>query len=134
MTTLERGLLAIFGLCWLMTVAHLFGQLPLAGRYDLSLYAYYGLAAAMGWLAGNVWVARRRRVDRRLAVRLLIFYLFAPPSGLYLLHAAASVESRRVAPLAAVWALGVYVIFFLVPVTLKPKNGTPPRPKIGRGA
>lgn len=130
MTTLERGLLALFGFCWLLTVAHLFGQLPLAGRYDLSLYAYYALAAAMGWLAGNVWMARRRRVDRRLATRLLIFYLFAPPSALYLLHAAASLESRRVAPLAAVWALGVYVVFFLVPVTLKPKS-PPRRPRIG---
>jgi len=129
-TTLERGLLALFGFCWLMTVAHLFGRLPLSGRYDLSLYLYYGLAAGMGWLGGNVWMARRRRVDRRTASRLLIFYLFAPPSGLYLLHAAASVESRLLAPLAPVWALGVYVVFFLVPVTLRPKS-PPPRPKIG---
>jgi hypothetical protein len=127
MIPVERTLLAAFTACWAVVVLDLAGILPLHGRQDLSLYALYGTAAALGWVAGNVWIARtragrRRGADPLLRRRLLFLWLLGPPSLVTLLRAMASPDRQLEAPLAALWAFGVYVIFFMVPVSFAPER------------
>lgn len=118
LTSGERSLLGFFGAAWVVSVLHLAGLLPLAGAFALSLYAYYAFAAGAGWLAGNVFVLRRRRGGGRGL--LLILYFFGPPSLVYLLRALAPPEHQQAAPLAPLWAFGVYGVFFLVPIVFPP--------------
>jgi len=131
MNGLERKLFGLFSACWLIDLLCLVGFVRLPdGALPLSLYAYYGTAAALGWLAGNVFVVRRRGLRKRLAARtaaqaarhLLVIYLLGPPSVLYFLRALAPLEVRAAAPLVPLWAFFVYGVFFLVPVTLTPKR------------
>jgi hypothetical protein len=121
LSSVERSVLGFFGAAWLVSLAHVAGVLPLAGTLPLSLYAYYAVAAILGWLAGNVFVLRRRRAGAAPHRRLLVvLYLFGPPSLLYLLRAVAPPGLRAAAPLAALWAFGVYGVFFLVPIVFPP--------------
>jgi len=117
--------LGLFSACWIVALLELFGALRLAGAWPLSLYGLYGTGAFLGWIAGNVWVQRRRRVPRPLARWLLMVYLFGPPSLLYLLRALAPAEHRAAAPLVPLYAFVVYGIFFLVPVSLPPRPRRP---------
>jgi hypothetical protein len=129
----ERSLLGFFGAAWIVALLHLAGVVPLAGGLPLSLYGYYAFAAIAGWLAGNVYVLRRRRLaatvpvtacgrDRRL---LAILYLFGPPALVYLLWALVPAAQQRLAPLAPLWAFGVYGVFFLVPIAFPPPARRP---------
>lgn len=118
MTRLEPILLALFLASWLLDLLHLAGAVSLAGNLSLSLYALYSLAAAGGWLAGNVYIRRRRGLPTAIGRRLLVVYLFGPPGVLYLLRIMATVEQQLAAPLVPIYACAVYSLFFLVPVTL----------------
>lgn len=113
--------MGLFSACWVVVLLIHFGLLRLAGGWDLSLYGLYGFAAAAGWISGNVWVQRRRRLGLARARRLLIVYLFGPPSLVYLLRALAPAEQIAAAPLVPLWGFCVYGIFFAVPVTLAPQ-------------
>lgn len=64
---------------------------------------------------------RRSFPERRLRRRLLVTYLLGPPGLVFLLGALDTERAQMAASLAATWALGVYAIFFLVPVTLRPR-------------
>ena len=147
----ERSLLGFFGAAWIVALLHLAGVVPLAGGLPLSLYGYYAFAAVAGWLAGNVYVLRRRRLastvpatprgraageggarvgapgtpgrrDRRL---LAVLYFFGPPALVYLLGAVVAAEQQAQAPLAPLWAFGVYGVFFLVPIAFPPPARRP---------
>ena len=122
----ERRLLGFFGAAWVVAILHLAGVLPVAAAVPLSLYGYYAVAASIGWLAGNVFALRRRRAggDRWL---LVVLYLFGPPSVLYLLWALVAPERHQAAPLAPLWAFGVYGVFFLVPIVFPPPARPHPR-------
>lgn len=115
--------LVLLGLCsalWLAAILGQIGLLPLAGTFRLDLYPLYSLATVLGWLSGNVYVVRQRFLPRdRFRRRVLMSYLFGPPSLLYLLRTLAPAEIQGLAPLVPVYAMAVYGIFFLVPVTLK---------------
>lgn len=115
----ELSLLGVFLAVWTVALASLVGLLPTDGMLDLSLYQLYGVSAALGWLAGNVYVARSRRFPKAARRRLLLIYLLGPPSLIYLIRAMASLETQAAAPLAAVYGCAVFFIFFLVPVSLK---------------
>lgn len=125
MTAFERSMLSLFSALWIVALLELFGLLPLAGGWPLSLYGLYGFGAFLGWIAGNVWVHRRRRVGRRLGRWLLMVYFFGPPSILYLVRALAPAEYREAAPLVPIYAFAVYAIFFLVPVSFAPRPRRP---------
>jgi hypothetical protein len=118
----ERSLLGFFGAAWTIALLHLAGLLPLAGSLPISLYFYYAFAACAGWLAGNVFVLRRRRggASRQSRRLLTILYLFGPPSLVYLLRSLAPPAHQQAAPLAPLWAFGVYGVFFLVPLVFPP--------------
>lgn len=122
----ELGLLGAFLAIWIVALASLIGLLPSAGLLELSLYQLYGVAATVGWLAGNVYVSRTRALPKPIRYRLLLVYLLGPPGALYLLRSLAPEAVQAQAPLAAVYACGVFLIFFLVPVTLKGSARRPP--------
>lgn len=116
---MELALLGVFVALWTVTLASLVGLLPAAGLLELGLYQLYGIAAFVGWLAGNVYVHRTRHTPKVLRRRVLLIYLFGPPGLLYMLRAMAPLAAQAQAPLAAIYACGVFFVLFLVPVTLK---------------
>jgi hypothetical protein len=95
------------------------GILPLADSLSLSLYSLYGLAAAAGWLSGNLYILRSRGIPGPMRRRILIIYWLGPPSLVFLLRAMAPAAAQQAAPLVSIYAFGVFSVFFLVPVTLK---------------
>ena len=115
----ELSLLGLFLAIWTVALASLLGLLPTAGLLDLSLYQLYGVAVALGWLAGNVYVSRSRHIPKPLRRRLLMVYLLGPPGIFYLVRSLASLNLQAQAPFAAIYACGVFFVFFLVPVTFK---------------
>lgn len=115
---LETALLVLCSACWILALVQYYGGWPLAGRLPLSLYGLYSTAAASGWLFGNVYARRRHRLPAPLKLRVLLLYSVGPPGMLYLLRALAPLADQVAAPLVPLFALGVYEIFFLVPVTL----------------
>lgn len=121
---LELALLVAFSALWVVAMLAFFGILPLAGAFDLGLYSLYSFAAALGWLAGNVYVLRRRGLPAggRWRRRLLPTYLLGPPGVVYLLRALAPPSVQAAAPLVPLLSFLVYLIFFLVPVTLRPRT------------
>ncbi|MDX1645332.1 MAG: hypothetical protein R3244_13340 [Thermoanaerobaculia bacterium] len=105
--------------CWSIGLLAYLGLLPLAGALDLDLQVLFAAAAAVGWLSGNVYVQRSRGVARVERGRLILIYLLGPPGALFLIRSLASVEHQAAAPLASVYAFGVYAVLFLVPVSLR---------------
>lgn len=112
-------LLALFLACWVVQVLALGGLVPLAGRLPLSLYNLYGFAAFLGWTAGLLYVQRARAFPPPLRRRLALIYFSAPLALPFLLRAMAPLAEQRAAPFVPLYALGVYAIFFLVPVTMR---------------
>ena len=128
----EFVLLGVASFVWLITILALFGLLPLAGLLGLDLYSFYSIAAALGWVAGNVYVQRVRKLPGpRWRKRLLLAYLLGPAGVVYLLRALAPFADQQAAPLVPIYGFGVYIIFFLVPVTLR--QTAPSSVKLGSG-
>ncbi|MCB1032236.1 MAG: hypothetical protein KDD47_00185 [Acidobacteria bacterium] len=118
MNRLEPILLGLFFACWLAALLHGFGD-PLAGSLLIAPQHLFTLAAATGWVAGNLYVRRRRQVPRSLRGRFLVAYLLGPPGIFFLLWAMTSDTLQEQAPLAPVYAVGVCSVLFLVPVALR---------------
>jgi hypothetical protein len=116
---------------WVVGLLAYFGIVDLAGRLSLGLYPLFTLAAALGWLCGNVWVHRSRGLPSGLTRRLWTFYFFGPPGLLYLLRQMAPEAELVAAPLVPVFAFSVYTVLFLVPVMLR-RGDRPRRVRIGR--
>ena len=114
----ERFLFVLCAACWALALAHFAGVVSLAGRLPLSLVGLYSTASASGWLFGNVYARRRRRLPPPLKRRALLLYYLGPPGMLFLLRALAPESDQLAAPLVPLWALGVYTVFFLVPLTI----------------
>ncbi len=109
----------MFFACWLVGLLQWSGLVPRAGSLDLGLRGLFSLAAATGWLSGNVYVQRSRGLPAALRRRILLIYLLGPPGLLFLIRSMAPVEAQMAAPLAPLYATSVVAIFFLVPVSLK---------------
>ncbi len=121
---LELFLLVLFFVGWLAAVVLWVASAPLAGIFQLGLYHLYGVAAVLGWLAGNIYVYRSRGTPKVLRRRLLLIYLLGPPGLLYLLWSTAPLPAQQAAPLASVYSCVVFAILFLVPVTFA-RSGSP---------
>jgi len=126
MIRLEVALVSLFFACWSVAALAGLGLLDLAGGLPLSLYPLYSIAAALGWIFGNVYVMRSRTVPRRLRRRVLLVYFLGPPGIVYALRAMAPVEDQLLAPLVPLYSLGVYTALFLVPVVLRPPRRREP--------
>ncbi len=118
---LEPILLGIFTLGWIVAIFILAVGRSLDNPLPVSLYHLYGLAVFGGWLSGNVYVQRTVSTPRKQRLGALLVYLFGPPGLLFLTHGLSSVDSQARVPLAPVYALGVYVVFFMVPVSFRRK-------------
>ena len=119
----ELTLLAAFSLCWILVFAAGVGWVSLAGTLSLGLYPLYSFAAALGWIAGNVFLWRARTgVSSGVRKRLLLSYFIGPPSFLFALRALASEEIQQAAPLVPIYGFAVYALFFLVPLTLRTRR------------
>ena len=117
---LEQFLLAGCSVVWVLVILANFGLVPLAGTLDLDLYRLYSLAAVIGWVAGNIYVFRSQTNPRaRSRKRLFLNYLMGPLSFVYILRAFAHQSVQEAAPFVPVYSLVVYILFFLVPVTLR---------------
>jgi hypothetical protein len=115
----ETALVSFCLACWLLAGMHFLGLLELGGRLELSLYAYYSSAAALGWLSGNVFLIRRKKFPGTLHARLGIIFLLAPPGLIFLLWALTPRLDQGLAPLVPAYAFGVYTVLFLVPILLR---------------
>lgn len=92
------------------------------GGLDLERFppprSLFSFAAILGWIAGNVFMSRQ--VSSGLSRRALVpIYLGGPPSLVWLLWACVPEPVQAASPLVPLLALGIYGIFFLVPVTLR---------------
>lgn len=105
--------------CWLFGLLAYVGLLPLAGTFDLELTAFFAVAAALGWVAGNVYVQRSRGLARAYRRKLVPIYLLGPPGVLFLLRTMASALAQAAAPLVPVYGFSVYAVLFSVPVSLR---------------
>lgn len=119
MKRLEPAVVGISFACWGLTLLQTVGWVGLAGTVHLSLYGLYSTAAALGWLAGNVYVARSRAASPGVRRRLRVIYVFGPPGLVYLLRAMAPASEQVLAPLVPLYAFGVYCVLFLVPVVIR---------------
>ena len=120
--TLKRFELACLAVCAACAVTALLARLDVVSVADsipLGLYPFYGLAAAAGWLSGNIYVARTRDAGFRLKSLLLPIYMIGPAGPISLLTAMGASGSQERAPLAPVFAFGVFLMLFFVPVTLR---------------
>ena len=120
---LGAAAIGLFLACWVLFLLHLIGlaHLPVLSR--LGLTQLYSAASALGWAAGMVYVQRTRHLAPSLRRRLFLLSFFGPPSLFYLLVAMARLQ--RQAPLVLLWALCVFAIFFLVPVSLRSAGRRP---------
>jgi hypothetical protein len=125
---LEIALLGLFLACWALRVLSFARVITLAGSLPLSLYSYYGVAVALGWGFGILYVVRTRGLPPRTRRLFLLIYYLGPTAILSLVRGMAPYSYQRAAPLAALWAFGVFSALFFVPVTMK----FPARPGGGR--
>lgn len=116
---LEVALLGLFLACWLIRVLSFARVITVAGSLPLSLYGYYAVAVALGWGFGILYVIRTRDLPPRIRRLYLLIYYLGPAAILSLVRGMAPYEYQRAAPLAALWAFGVFSALFLVPVTMK---------------
>lgn len=116
---LEVILLAFFLSCWSIVLLHLLGLVPMAGALDLGMQGLYTVAVAAGWLVGNIYVRRSRGLPKALRRRLQLVYLVGPPGVLALVRAMAPAAAQAATPFVPFYAGIVYVILFLVPVSLR---------------
>ncbi len=116
---LERPLLLIFALLWVGYFFDAVGLHFLADRIALGLYPYFSFAAVLGWMAGNLFTIRRRQVpEPTYRSYLLATWLGGPPVFFFLLGALQPRSLQEAQPLVPVWALGIYLLFFVIPVSL----------------
>ena len=128
MRRLETVLLGLFGAFWVVLVLAYLGVVHLAVTLPLTLYELFGTAGMVGTLAGNLAVWRSIGVDVEVWRRLKVIYYVGPACLPMLVRALAPLELRVAAPFAALWAVGVYSVFYLVPVSMR----RVPRPPPGR--
>jgi hypothetical protein len=115
----EAGLLGLFLACWAVYLLGFSGVLALAGSLGRSFYLYDSIAAALGWGGGNLFVYRDRDLDPGVRRLFLNGYYFAPFGLIFLIHAMWPAADQHAAPLAGIYALAVFSVFFVVAIKLK---------------
>lgn len=119
MKRFESILFAFFLACWATSVLHLLGVVHLGDRLAVSLRGVFATAAAVGWIAGNVYVARRRDQPAPVRRKLLLIYLFHPPSLGVLVWSMMPSNIQHFTPMAPLYCVVMSLIFFCVPLLLR---------------
>jgi len=121
MRRLEVPLFGLFFACWVLAVANGLGLVSLGGALRLGLYPLFAVAAAVGWLSGNVYVWRRRHLPPEHRRRAAALWLIGPQGIPALLRAMAPVADQVMAPAVPLYAFGVGAVLFTVPLLFGPK-------------
>lgn len=108
----------LFIALWALVLLLQMGLLDSPEIVRLGLYGLFSLAAALGWLAGNFFLHRARKFSRSVVRQLAVVYFLGPPSVIAMVRALAPLADQRAAPLASVYALGVFTVFFSVPLAV----------------
>lgn len=116
MTKIEPPLFGLFLASWVAVVLHNLGLVSLAAGVDLSFYQLYSVAAVVGWVSGNVYVHKRRRLAPEHRRRAGVLWLVGPQGVPALLRAMAPPEAQALAPLVPLYAFGVGAVLFCVPL------------------
>ncbi|MEE2775225.1 MAG: hypothetical protein VYE73_00435 [Acidobacteriota bacterium] len=134
MRRFELVLVAFFLATWVVDFLALIGLVSLAGSLELGLYPLYSVAAASGWLGGNIYVPRARSLPKSLKRRFFLVYFVGPLGLFYLLRTMAPVQVQEYGPFVPLYGLGVFTVFFAVPMVLKsPSPDRLRNGKLGRG-
>jgi multisubunit Na+/H+ antiporter MnhG subunit len=115
---LASTVLWFFLVCWVVFLLQQLGLIRLPDLSRLTLIELYTGTSILGWLAGLFYVQSTRHKVAGRPRRQLLLESFFGPLGLVFLGAAAARLTRE-APLAAVWALCVYGIFYCIPVSFR---------------
>jgi hypothetical protein len=115
----------LFLACWAVFFLQLLGLARLPDLSHLTLIQAYSAASSLGWVAGMIYVQRTRHLAGPLRRQLFLLSFFGPPSVFFVLIAMARLD--RQAPFVLLWALCVFGIFYLVPVSFR-SVGRGPRP------
>ncbi|HVS00941.1 MAG TPA: hypothetical protein VMW27_30250 [Thermoanaerobaculia bacterium] len=115
-TRFETLWFGFFLACWTVDLLVFLRVVTVAGSLTLSLYGLYSAAMSLGWLGGFLYMRRSRGLPDPLRRRVFWLYLAGPPGLIYLLRNLATFEVQQQAPLAILYAFGVYSIFFWVPI------------------
>ncbi len=102
--------------CWVVALLYASNLAALPRPLSFDLYGLFTFAAAFGWVAGNLFVLRRRRLAPQLARRFRGLYLMVPAGMVALVRAMTADAWRAAAPLGGLYALLVYAVFFAVPL------------------
>ena len=94
------------------------GWTTIAGSMTIGMYAHYSIAAALGWVCGNLFVLRRYRHGASTSLMVPV-YLLGPQALLLLLWQMTPREWQHEAAIVPVLAAAVFVVFFLVPWSLR---------------
>jgi hypothetical protein len=102
-----------------VSVAAAFRLLRIDGTAPLGFYGLYSIAASLGWLFGNVYVQRTRKMEKPLRRPFWVVYFFGPLGIVYLLRCMEPLDFQRAAPFVLLYAWCVYAIFFAVPIVFR---------------
>ena len=127
----EPILTAFFLASWIVALLSLFRVVALAGSFSLQLYPLFSLAAACGWVFGNLYVRRARDVTPWLRRALLLIYGLGPMGFLLLVRLMALLAEQAAAPLVPFYSWGVFAALFLVPVVMNRTKAEPRRLRLG---
>jgi hypothetical protein len=116
---IELILLAFFLACWAVSLAVFFHLLRIDGSAPLGFYGLYGIAASLGWLFGNIYVQRTRKMEKPARRPFWVVYFFGPLGIVYLLRCMEPLAFQRAAPLVLLYAWAVFSIFFAVPIVFR---------------
>ena len=133
---IELLLSAFFMACWFLGLLSLLRVVSLGDTLRVGLYPFFSISAAVGWVMGNIYVQRKRRRNFLLGTlpQGVWIYLLGPPGVLILLRSMAPVAEQDLAPLVPVLGVVVFVVFFLVPVSLGVGGVTRTKITLARGA
>jgi len=116
---IEVILTALFLACWTVSIAVFFQILRIDGTALLGFYGLDAISAGLGWLFGNVYVQRTRKMEKRDRRLFWPLYFFGPLGIVYLLRCMESLAFQQAAPFALIYAWCVFSIFFVVPVVVR---------------
>ena len=133
MRRFEPVLFAFFIAAWLVGLSSIAGWVDLSHYYALALYPLYTIAATNGWIFGNLYVVRVRRLDGPYRMPLRWAYYLGPLGAQYLLRAMAPKAVQQDAPFVPLYAVGVFTVLFLVPVVFRRVTPRPPNLDFGDG-
>jgi len=104
--------------CWVVALLYASDLVALPRPLSFDLYGLFAFSAAFGWVAGNLFMLRRRSLRPELVRRFRGLYLFVPAGLVALVRAMTGDEWRAAAPLGGLYALLVYSVFFAVPLVV----------------